>query len=119
MDLYSNVAGIGAAADAASAKIVDLAISHSVQPEPPDVSVVVPIYREERAVDVAAAHRAVLEQIGTYRIFFYSPDGSASQTAAITAPGCPKRRLNTSIRMRGFRMISSRMISFVRSGDGS
>jgi hypothetical protein len=46
---------------------------------------VVPIYREERAVDVAAAHRAVLEQIGTYRIFFYSPDGSASQTAAITA----------------------------------
>ena len=47
MDRYSTVASIGAAADAAPAsKMVELASSHQVQLEPPDVSVVVPVYRD-------------------------------------------------------------------------
>jgi len=76
MHRHSNVASIGAAADAAPAsKIVDLANSHSVQPEPPDISVVVPIYREEKTVRMFLQRiEPVLEQIGTYEIIFcYDP----------------------------------------------
>jgi glycosyltransferase involved in cell wall biosynthesis len=76
MDRHSNVSSIGVTTDPAPAsKIVDLASSHSVHPEPPDISVVVPIYREEKTVRMFLQRiEPVLEQIGTYEIVFcYDP----------------------------------------------
>jgi polyisoprenyl-phosphate glycosyltransferase len=76
MDLYSRAASIGIAAKAGPAsKVVDLAGAHSVEPEPPDISVVVPIYREEKTVRLFLQRiEPVLEQIGNYEIVFcYDP----------------------------------------------
>src|SRR5215470_10636923 len=76
MDVYSKVASIGVAAATAPAdKIIDLASSHATAAEPPEISVVVPIYREEKTVRLFL-HRIepVLERIGTYEIVFcYDP----------------------------------------------
>jgi polyisoprenyl-phosphate glycosyltransferase len=76
MDLSSNVASIGVAAEARPAsRIVDLAGAPSVRPDPPDISIVVPIYREEKTVRLFLQRiEPVLEQIGTYEIVFcYDP----------------------------------------------
>jgi polyisoprenyl-phosphate glycosyltransferase len=82
MDRYSTVASIGVAADAAPAsKMVELASSHSVQPEPPDVSVVVPVYREEKTVRMFLQRiEPMLEQIGSYEIIFcYDPSSDRTK----------------------------------------
>ena len=74
MDLHSSVTGFGGEAVPAP-KIIDLATPHSVQPEAPDISVVVPIYREEKTIRLFLQRiEPVLEQVGSYEIVFcYDP----------------------------------------------
>jgi len=75
MNLYSKAARLDAAVPAPASEIADITRSHDLHVDVPEISVVVPIYREEKTVRLFLQRiEPILEQIGTYEIIFcYDP----------------------------------------------
>src|SRR3954452_9329858 len=74
MDIRSNLTSFGVEAPPAP-KVLDLPRSPHDHPEAPDISVVVPIYREEKTVRLFLERiERILQHIGSYEILFcYDP----------------------------------------------